>query len=424
VLARLTSLALILLALMSAAASAQQGGAATVYLDGRPLFRVGPDAETPYADDRARRIEERLQTLLQDPDHIGPTVVQPHGATERTISSAKAPIVTVTERDAEDHLVSLDELAAQWASTIESELEQAHERRLSAEGRFVTNATASARAALGRFLDAAILIVPRALAALLMVFAFWGVAVLVRWTVHAVFRHTALDRTVESLVKQLTYYAVIAIGLIVAADVLGFSPQTIIAGLGLTGLAVGFAIRDVISNFVSGILILWLRPFEIGDQIVVGATEGTVERIELRATRIGTYDGRVAVVPNAELFNSTIINNTAHLFRRGAIVLHLGYETDLRRAAETIAQAVRTAANVLPDPPSAVRIVELGANDLSLEATFWTDSRALSFVNADTAVRHAIVDALRRAEIRLPSPEARRIEIYDAATASALRSRK
>lgn len=80
--------------------------------------------------------------------------------------------------------------------------------------------------------------------------------------------------------KQLTYYAIITLGFFVAADALGFDPSTVAAALGLPGLVLGFALKDILSNFVSGLLLLTLRPFWIGDQIVVGDLEGSVEKIE------------------------------------------------------------------------------------------------------------------------------------------------
>jgi hypothetical protein len=106
--------------------------------------------------------------------------------------------------------------------------------------------------------------------------------------------------------KQVVYHLVWAIGILVAADALGFEPETVVTGLGLTSLALGFALKDIISNFVSGILILGLRPFQIGDEIVVGETEGSVQRIRLRAAEIKTYDGRLVLVPNAELFIANV----------------------------------------------------------------------------------------------------------------------
>ena len=86
--------------------------------------------------------------------------------------------------------------------------------------------------------------------------------------------------------------------------------------LGVGALGVGFALKDILSNLVSGVLILAMRSFQLGDQIAIGDTEGTVENIELRATQIRTYDGRLVRIPNADLFTSHITNNTASPFRR------------------------------------------------------------------------------------------------------------
>ncbi len=130
-----------------------------------------------------------------------------------------------------------------------------------------------------------------------------------------IFRRFVSDLTVENLIKQVTYYAVLALGLIIAASAYGLEPEAVAAGLGLTSLALGFALKDILSNFVSGLLILTLRPFELGDQIVIGETQGNVERIELRATLIRTYDGRIVAVPNSETFTSRVTNNTSSPIR-------------------------------------------------------------------------------------------------------------
>jgi small-conductance mechanosensitive channel len=223
----------------------------------------------------------------------------------------------------------------------------------------------------------------------------------------AIFRRVVDDLTVENLIKQFAYYSVWTLGLIVAVDALGFDPETVVTGLGLTGLALGFALKDIISNFVSGILILTLRPFRLGDQIIVGDTEGAVERIELRATEIRTYDGRLVLVPNAEVFTSRVTNNTASPVRRGAVEIHLGYEVDLQRAAHAVREGARQAPGVLEEPPATVRVRELGQDDLVLEARFWTDSRRTDYLDTASAVRTSVVAALKAAAIALPEPDLR-----------------
>lgn len=192
-----------------------------------------------------------------------------------------------------------------------------------------------------------------------------------------------------------------------ALDAFGFDPRTVATGLGLTGLALGFALKDVLSNFVSGILILTLRPFELGDQIVVDETEGNVERIELRATQLRTYDGRVVLVPNAEVFTSRIINNTAAPIRRSSVELFIGYDSDLQKVVNVVTDAAQSAAGVLAEPRVSVRIRELGQDDVVVEVRFWTDSRRSDFVATTSAVRIAIVGALKQAGIGLPDPDVR-----------------
>ena len=190
---------------------------------------------------------------------------------------------------------------------------------------------------------------------------------------------------------------------------LGFQPQTVFTGLGLAGLALGFALEDIISNFVSGLLILTLRPFELGDEIMVGETEGNVERIELRATHIRTYGGRLVLVPNAEVFTSRITNNTASPVRRAGVTLYLGYDVDLRRASDAAREAALRTPGVLQHPTPSVRVQELGPEDIGIEIRFWADSRRSDFVATQSAVRAALVDGLRRAGIPHPDPDVRHI---------------
>lgn len=388
----------------------------TVRVDGRPLFRVGP-ADTTAAEARARRIERRLTTLLETPAALTPARVEragPAGA-DRAVTVAGVPVVTVTPTDAEDNLTTADALAAQWARAVDAELGLAASRRLSPGARFVAEVRGSVTAAFSRLLESAIRIVPRGLAAALVLLLFWGIAAAVRRVLHLAFERVIDDPTFENLVRQVAYYAVWALGLVLAVSALGFEPETVVTGLGLTSLALGFALKDVLSNFVAGVLLLAQRPFRIGDQIVVGDVEGSVERIRLRATSIRTYDGRLVLVPNAELFGSRVTNNTESPRRRAAVPFFVGYDADLRHAAAVALDAVRATAGVLDEPPPAVRVAELGQNDAVLEARFWTDSRRSDFTATQALVREAVVAAFRAAGIGLPDPGVRHLVPRDPA---------
>lgn len=400
------SLCAALLALLLPVSAAAQEDVATVRLDGRAVFQVGPGEEQGSASERARRIESRLATLLRNLDAVGLPVAR-ETASGWSVVVSGVPVVSVTTRDAEDNLTTPDALARQWAAALDVSLRQVRERRSGWGGRFVAEIRASAAAAFGRLAESTVRIVPRALAALLVIACFWLIAQGIRLALRALFRRVISDLTVESLFKQIAYYVVLGLGFFVALDALGFDPTTAAAGLGLTGIVLGFALKDILSNFVSGLLILALRPFEIGDQIVVGDLEGSVEKIELRATRMRIYDGRVALVPNAEVFTSRLINNTADPIRRGKLAVYLGYDENLRSAIEAIRAATAAADGVLASPPLVVRVADLTQEDVVVETSFWTDSRRSDFTNTCSAVREAIVEGLSSAKIGLPDPDVR-----------------
>ena len=377
-------------------------------LDGRAVFRVSAVGNTD-ATARARQIERRMNRLLQNPSAITLARIEPADAndSDRVISMAGVPVVTVTQTDAQDNLTTVDALATQWSQAVDVALQRGSKRRLSPLARFATEVQASVETAFARLIESAITIIPRALAALLVISLFWAIAAGVRWLMRIIFRRLVEDLTVENLIKQVAYYAVWVLGIIVAIDAFGLDPQTVVTGLGLTSLALGFAIKDIISNFISGILILALRPLRLGDQIIIGETEGNVERIELRATQLRTYDGRVVLVPNAEVFTSRIINNTAAPIRRGSAALFIGYDSDLQKAVTVVRDAAQTAVGVLEEPAVSVRVRELGQDDILIEARFWTDSRRSDFVATTSTVMQAIVAALKEAGIGLPDPDVR-----------------
>jgi small conductance mechanosensitive channel len=384
--------------------AAAQGEQASVRLDGRILFRVS-STEQDTASARAQRVQQRLQALLDNPGAITPARVEAvaEGA-ERAIVVAGVPVVTVTQQDADDNAVALDVLAGQWAAAIDRGLEEAARQRLSPLGRFGAEIAGSIRTSFSRLGESLLTVVPRALAALLLLLTFALAAILIRRFLRFAFKYIISDRTLENLIRQVTYYAIWIVGIFLAADALGFEPEVVVTGLGLGGLVLGFALRDVLSNFVSGLLLLFLRPFALGDQIVVGDTEGTVERIDLRATQVRAYDGRVVLVPNAEVFSSRIVNNTADPVRRGSVDITIDYDSDLRRAAEEMVLAAKGAPGVLPDPEPTVRARELSTSGVRLEVRFWTDSRRSDYLATSSAVRTAVVEALQEAGIEMPTP--------------------
>lgn len=165
-------------------------------------------------------------------------------------------------------------------------------------------------------------------------------------------------------------------------------------------MALGFALKDILSNFVSGLLILTLRPFKLGDQIIIGDTEGNIERIELRATLIRTYDGRMVAVQNSETFTSRVTNNTASPVRRANVQIFLGYDADLKKAMIVMKNAALETDGVLAEPAPSVRVRSLEEENVVLEVRFWTDSRRSDYVLTSSKVRVLMVERFN--EIGIP----------------------
>jgi len=133
-------------------------------------------------------------------------------------------------------------------------------------------------------------------------------------------------------------------------------------------------------------------------------------RTELRATQIRTYDGRVTLAPNAEVFTSRITHNTADPVRRGNVRFRLGYEVDIQRLTALLRSGGANLEGVLEAPPPRLRVRTLDASDIEFDLAFWTDSRRTDFQDTASLVRQQVVDLIRKAGIGLPNSDIRVIK--------------
>ena len=251
--------------------------------------------------------------------------------------------------------------------------------------------------------------------ALVVFMAFYFAA---RLTRHGIARFT--DRrqrhhNVGLVLGRLAEGGLMLMGALVALVIAipSFQPAQLIQILGISGVAIGFAFRDILQNFLAGILILLAEPFRLGDQIVVGSYEGTVEEIQTRATSLRTYDGRRVVIPNSNLFTQSVIVNTAFEKRRLQYDVGIGYGDDIARAQEAIRGALAHVHGVLQDPAPEALVVDLAGSSVNLRARWWINPPQRSDVMASTdqALR-AIKQALTEQGIDLPFPT-RQILFHD-----------
>ncbi|NJM73441.1 MAG: mechanosensitive ion channel family protein [Scytonema sp. RU_4_4] len=218
-----------------------------------------------------------------------------------------------------------------------------------------------------------ITLLPNIVLAIIVFAIFFFVARTIKQVVRRLTRNRRHARNLGMVLGRLAQGATILVGLFISLTIV---IPTLRAGdlvqlLGISGVAIGFAFRDILQNFLAGILILLTEPFQIGDQIVFKNFEGTVENIETRATTIRTYDGRRIVIPNSELFTNSVQVNTAFDHRRIEYDVGIGYGDDIDRAKELMLEAIHGVDEVLKDPAPDVLVMELAESSVNIRARWW-----------------------------------------------------
>lgn len=194
--------------------------------------------------------------------------------------------------------------------------------------------------------------------------------------------------SVDVLVARFARGCVVALGIVVALGVLGVDMAALAASLGLAGLTLGFALRDVLANSVSGVLLLLQRPFKIGDSISVADVEGVVDDVRVRDTVVRMTDGRRAYVPNTTVFNGVVINTSDRTLRRFEVALFAPLGCDLPAACAAVRAAVAGCAGVLADPAADAHVASAGPTRARIVARGWveTQTHSLDAVRGDALV--------------------------------------
>jgi small conductance mechanosensitive channel len=362
------------------------------------LFDVG-SLPGQTAQQRAEAINRRIASFVRHPERITPVLSTLRGS-ERVLLMDGRQILTVTEQDAADNLTTLPDLAERWRQALDEtlgEVRAEHETLWSQAGGAILRSTEN-------LLRQAAALVPRLVGLLLVLLLTFLTARGSRDAAGRVLQRSAADPNTRHLVQTCTRYGVWTVGWVVALGTLGIDPAALVAGLGITTLALGFALKDILSNLVSGFLLLTTRPFRLGDQINVKGFEGTVEQIELRATFLRTSDNRLVVIPNADLCTATVINSTAAEFLRQEFSVGVAYETDLDHARAVALRAVMETEGVLPEPPPDVLVDSFADSSIHLKVRFCTDSRRFPTLNVGSDTRQRVKEAFDAAGITIPWP--------------------
>ena len=367
---------------------------ADVLVRNRPVFQIGSLPQID-ASARAEIINRRIASLLsqnETPDKVEITPDNPRKIA--TLRVNNRVLMTVTQQDAEDFGLSTEELAQRWAQQLDTAFDKPP---------LAIDVTQRLYTTTREFLQNIVGNLPSLVGAIIVMGITWGVAKGVRYLAYTWAKQTEGDSNTELLIGRLSYGAVWIIGTVIALGVMGLDFGALLGALGLTSVAIGFSLKDVLSNYISGVILLAARPFRIDDQVVIGDYEGTVTQIQLRATTMKTYDGRVVYIPNQEVFQASIINNTASPRRRSSVIVGIDYGEDISDAIAVINKVLVDIKEVETNPNPDVLVNELAPSTVNLEVRFWVDSRRSGFLATTSRVAQAVKEALEAANIDMPT---------------------
>ena len=233
---------------------------------------------------------------------------------------------------------------------------------------------------------------PRMVGAVLILLVFWGLHRLARRILKRTFSTGRVDLLAADILAKLIKYTILGLGVLMAASQLGFDIVSMLAGLGVAGLAIGFAARDSLSNFISGLILLWDRPFALGDDVEIAGVEGLVRHIELRATKLETLDGNDVIIPNSDVVSKHIVNFTRSPRVRLRVTVPIAHGSNVEAARAALLRLTDGDRRVLGDPPPAVALTEMAGPSLLLELSFWIDQPRQRY-----AVRAEYLEKAKRA---------------------------
>lgn len=199
----------------------------------------------------------------------------------------------------------------------------------------------------------------------------------------------SVDATLISFSSNVVYVILILAVVVAAASRLGVDTSSFIAIFGAAGLAIGLALKDTLANVGAAVLIIFFRPFKVGDSIEVSGVSGNVQTINLFSTTLTTADNRSIIIPNGTLVAGNIINNTGNVNRRVDLVFDIDYKNDLRIAKEVIASVLEVHPKVLKDPAFSVVVGALGLNSVQIYARPWV------LTDDYLSVRHELIELIK-----------------------------
>jgi len=245
---------------------------------------------------------------------------------------------------------------------------------------------------------------PNLLAGLFLLVAGWWLAA---WAQRGVDRildgQGRIDLTLRSVISSLVRYAILAVVLVAALGQLGIQTTSVLAALGAIGLAIGLAMQGTLANVAAGLMLLWLRPFKVGDYIEAGGIAGTLKEVGIFACQIHTWDGIFQFVPNAELWNKRLINYSRLPTRLVDLKFGIAYDDSMDKGRDVLLELAGGDERVHPDPAPQVFVDELADSAVVLRLRVWADTS--EYWPLRRALTKQGKQALEAAGLTIPFPQ-------------------
>ena len=208
---------------------------------------------------------------------------------------------------------------------------------------------------------------------LIIVYAFYRLANLVQKLTKTALQKPGIElsQLLQRMALLIVRNTILAIGVLIGLAQVGISLGPLLAGLGVVGFIIGFALQDTLSNFAAGMLILIYRPFDVGDLVEAGGVSGLVSHMSLVNTTILTLDNQTIIVPNGKIWGDVIKNVTAQKVRRVDLVFGISYTDDIPKTERLLQEILDSHESVLSDPEPMIRLHELGDSSVNFIVRPW-----------------------------------------------------
>ncbi|MFC2166960.1 mechanosensitive ion channel family protein [Acidobacteriota bacterium] len=247
-------------------------------------------------------------------------------------------------------------------------------------------------------------LLPNLLVALGILFGFWLIYRITRKPLLGILFSAGFHENLNRLlIENLYKFVLMFLGIIMAGGQIGINIGALLAGFGVAGIAIGFAAQDSLANTISGFLIFWDKPFEVGDWITVADQYGQATEVTLRSTRIRTLNNTYVVIPNKNMIDEMLVNHSKHGSTRIEIPIGIAYKENIPEARKVILKKIKEIEIILKEPVPDVVVTQLGSSSVDMFVRVWIND-AKNEKPVFYKVMEASKLALDTAGIEIPYP--------------------